>query len=218
MIIRSDIRNIFIGVHIGHPSEFSSIAIIGRVLLATGGTKYHCLEVVRIPAMSEFLRIVELVAGVMNTPLASSRNPVCIVSLGDVGAPILKMIRKVLIMGGRVVGIRLGGGVTAAAEGPDKILTVGQAEVTTSFLNLVQAGRLKVEIAEKEQEEFRRQLDGLSFAVRKRKEQKLDEELAEEVAQDMTIALAVACWYGEVKRPTVIRRKPDVQPAHDPWS
>ena len=128
------------------------------------------------------------------------------------------MIKKELRLGGRVVGIRLGGGATAAAEGPDGILTVGQAEVTTALLQLVQAGRLAVEIKEKEEEEFRRQLDGLSFAVRRCKAQKIDEEIEEEVAQDMTISMGVAAWWGEVKKPTVKLKRPHVEPAHDPWS
>jgi len=76
----------------------------------------------------------------------------------------------------------------------------------------------KIELAEEpEKEEFKRQLESLTLKPRKRKDQ-MDEEVEQDVPLDMVLSLAVAGWYGEIKKPGSGRRRPDIQPDYDPFS
>lgn len=187
----------YVGLDLGQAQDYTAIAVVERKE-HEGGSEYHVRHLERPRLGTPYPAIAERVRQLLTTEPLRGRA-VLVVDATGVGAPVVDLLRRA---GLSPVAVTITGGDAAAREGDG--YRVPKRDLVSTVQVLLQTGRLKVAAGLPEAKALAEEL--LNFQVR------IDPKTAhdsygtwrEGTHDDLVLAVALACWYGErVPKPRI---------------
>lgn len=183
----------FLGLDLGQAQDFTALAVVERkeFRYEAKPDEYHIRHLERPKLGTPYPAIVERVQNLLKSDQLWGRTALVVDKTG-VGAPVVDMFRKA---GLRPVPITITGGNSVGSG--DGGYHVPKRDLVTNLQVLLQAGRLKVAA---ELPEARLLVDELlNFKVKINVKTAHDsyEAWREGTHDDLVLAAALACWYGE---------------------
>lgn len=184
-----------IGVDLGQARDYTAIAIVERQSEDRGApgsesVEYHLRHLERIALGTPYADAVERVAGLMDSPRLVGRARLLVDGTG-VGTPVVEMFRKA---GLHPIPIWITGGETTSRKG--RIIRVPKRELVSVLQVLLQCQRLKLPRGIPESQLLIQEL--LAFRAKITSSgSDTYEAWREKDHDDLVLALALTCWYGE---------------------
>jgi hypothetical protein len=171
---------IYVGVDLGKKQDHSTIAIVetydGQMLVRS---------VERIPLGTPYTRVVEIVRGVVRSPLLAGRCAVVVDGSG-VGEPVVEMLRRAELGCGLTAAVITGGSGARRSGG---YAHVAKFDLMTGLQLALETGRLKISRKMKEAGALVKEL----IDVRVNENGGMGAEGAGQ-HDDLVMAVALACW------------------------
>src|SRR4051794_24593462 len=184
-----------IGVDLGQARDYTAIAIIerqsaNRTASGSASIEYHLRHLERIALGTPYTDAVEKVAELMNSPRLVGQVRLLVDGTG-VGTPVVEMFRKA---GLRPVPIWITGGETTSRKG--QIIRVPKRELVSVLQVLLQCQRLKFPRGIPESQILIGELLAFRAKISSSGNDSY-EAWREKDHDDLVLALALSCWYGE---------------------
>ena len=200
--MRDDAPEYVVGLDLGQAADYTALAVAERRMVPTGEftrrgrplteAHYAVRHLQRFPLGTSYPTIVEEVARMVAAPELQP-EPVLIVDATGVGAPVLDLLDG-RIRSTVVVGVTITGGMDVSYEGSH--YRVPKRDLVSAVNVLLQSKRLRfagglpeAAILRQELQQFRVRITATAhdtFGV-----------WGEGALDDLVLAVALACWYGE---------------------
>lgn len=197
--------NFFIGLDLGQASDYTAIAVVERKesLYEAKPDEYHIRHLERPKLGTPYPAIVERVRDLMQSGQLINQVALVVDKTG-VGAPVVDMFRKARL---RPVAVTITGGNSVGSDG-DGDYHVPKRDLVTTLQVLFQSGRLKVAANLPEARTLVEELLNFKVKINIQTAHDTYEAWREGVHDDLVLAAALACWYGERRRPIRVIPKP----------
>lgn len=181
----------YLGLDLGQANDYTAICIAERLDVADNPLEYHLRHLERIKLGTPYPAIVEYVKSLMQTKQLANKT-VLVVDKTGVGAPVIDMFCQARL---DPVAITITGGNTVSKESDG--YHVPKRDLVSILQVLFQAGRLKIAADLPAAKALTEEL--LNFKVKINVKTALDsyEAWREGIHDDLVLATALACWYGE---------------------
>lgn len=185
----------YIGLDLGQSHDYTALAIAERIDLPTGGKSkagcYHLRHLERFKLGTSYPAVVERVMGLLTTEPLRGRSKLVVDATG-VGAPVVDLFRDAELNPAAVT-ITGGTSVTSVAGS----MHVPKRDLVSTLQVLFQGERLKVAEGLPEAQTLVKEL--LDFQVKINVATAHDSygPWREGGHDDLVLAVALACWYGE---------------------
>jgi len=214
----------FIGLDIGRATDHSALAVVARRLEQVDPAaidfshliqKYYVVYLHRFSLGTEYEIVENECARVWKLPELIPTANYFMVDMTGVGAPIVESLRRNYHV--PVNGIVITGGQTVNNPQANEWHIPKPALVTT-LAKLVQTGRLKVLDGVEHSKELKDEFGSFGYKVDRDSGNVLYQAMEDKVHDDLIIAVALACWYGEknVPSPSWPRKKAHVAEHYNP--
>ncbi len=196
---------LYVGLDLGQANDYSALAIVERDRPPrTRGAgdvpaAYAARHLERFPLKTPYPAIVAAATGRVRALAARVPAPPLrlVVDATGVGRPVVDLLRRERLPG-RLVAVTITGGDAVTSEGG--YYRVPKRDLVSTVQVLLQGERLKIAEALPEAATLTREL--LNFQVKISAETAHDSYGAwrEGMHDDLVLAVALACWYGETER------------------
>ncbi|MBC7341186.1 MAG: hypothetical protein H5U02_01820 [Clostridia bacterium] len=183
----------FLGLDLGQAQDYTALAVVERKVFRYEAKpdEYHIRHLERPKLGTPYPAIVERVQNLMQSNQLINRTALVVDKTG-VGAPVVDMFRKA---GLRPVAITITGGNSASSG--DGGYHVPKRDLVTTLQVLFQTGRLKVAAELADARLLVEELLNFKVKINVKTAHDSYEAWREGVHDDLVLAAALACWYGE---------------------
>jgi len=190
------VYNFYIGLDLGQAQDYTALTVIERKHFnhSLPREQYHVRHLERPKLGTPYPAIVEKVQELMQSPQLLKRTALVVDATG-VGAPVVDLFRKA---GLRPVAITITGGNTVTAGGGG--YHVPKRDLVSTLQVLFQTGRLKVAGGLKLAPVLVDELLNFKVKINIKTAHDSYEAWREGIHDDLVLAVALACWYGERRK------------------
>jgi hypothetical protein len=183
----------YIGLDLGQAQDYTAIAVVERkgFRYEAKPDEYHIRHLERPKLGTPYPAIVDRVRQLMTSGPLINRTALVVDKTG-VGAPVVDMFRKA---GLRPVAITITGGNSVGSG--DGGYHVPKRDLVTTLQVLFQTGRLKVAAGLPEARTLVEELLNFKVKINVKTAHDSYEAWREGIHDDLVLAVALACWYGE---------------------
>ena len=182
--------NFYIGLDLGQAQDYTAMVIAEK-----RENEYHIRHIERPRLGAPYPVIVERVKAMMESPQLKGKT-VLVVDKTGVGAPVVDMFKRV---GLRPVAITITGGNTVNKDQDG--YHVPKRDLVANLQVLFQTGRLKVAGSIPEARTLIEELLNFKVKIDPKTAHDSYEAWREGIHDDLVLAVALACWYGERRQP-----------------
>ncbi len=185
--------NFFLGLDLGQAQDYTALAVVERkeFRYEAKPCEYHIRHLERPKLGTPYPAIVEKVQDLMQSPQLLNRTALVVDATG-VGRPVVDLFRKA---GLRPVAITITGGNTVTVGGGG--YHVPKRDLVSTLQVLFQSGRLKVAGGLKLAPVLVEELLNFKVKINVKTAHDSYEAWREGIHDDLVLAVALACWYGE---------------------
>lgn len=189
-------HNYLLGLDLGQAQDYTALAVVERKIYRYDPKpdEYHIRHLERLKLGTSYPAIVERVQSLLKTEQLYNRTALVVDKTG-VGAPVVDMFKKA---GLRPEAITITGGNTVTTDGGD--YHVPKRDLVTTLQVLFQAKRLKVAGGLPEAKRLLDELLNFKVKINIRTAHDSYEAWREGTHDDLVLAVALACWYGERRK------------------
>lgn len=183
----------FLGLDLGQAQDYTALAVVERKVFCYEAKpdEYHIRHLERPKLGIPYPAIVERVQNLLKSDQLWGRTALVVDKTG-VGAPVVDMFRKA---GLRPVAITITGGNSVAPG--DGGYHVPKRDLVTALQVLFQTGRLKVAAELADARLLVEELLNFKVKINVKTAHDSYEAWREGIHDDLVLAAALACWYGE---------------------
>jgi hypothetical protein len=188
-----------IGLDLGQAQDYTAVAVVERVAVAVAiprphtETQHHLRYLARIPLGTKYPTIVEQVKGLLSQPPLSRDDTPLVVDGTGVGKAVVDMFTAA---GVRPYAVTITGGDTVNREDPWH-LKVPKRDLVGQLVALYQSRRLKTAAGLELAPVLLNELVNFKVKVSIATGHDSYEAWRESVHDDLVLAVALACWFGE---------------------
>jgi hypothetical protein len=189
---------LFVGCDLGQAQDFTALTVVERQRVPCPGTRrgtenhYHVRELSRAPLGMRYTDVVEDVKALLATPPLTPATPLIIDKTG-VGTAVRDMFTQA---GLRPYSITIHGGDSVIRDSP-RDWKVPKRELASLLVSLYQGRRLHVAEGLTHAATLTREMAAFRVKVDLRTGHDSYEAWREHDHDDLVLAVALACWYGE---------------------
>lgn len=180
----------YLGLDLGQAQDYTALAVLEKQ-----EKEYHVRHLERPKLGTPYPAIVEQVQNLLKSDQLWGRTALVVDKTG-VGAPVVDMFRKA---GLRPVAITITGGNSVSKDGDG--YHVPKRDLVSTLQVLFQAGRLKVAAELPEARLLVEELLNFKVKINVKTAHDSYEAWREGIHDDLVLAVALACWYGERRQP-----------------
>jgi len=184
------VYSFYIGLDLGQAQDYTAIAVVEKKELPKPA-EYHVRHLERPKLGTPYPAIVDRVKQLMASSSLQNKTALVVDATG-VGAPVVDMFRKA---GLRPVAITITGGNSVGSG--DGGYHVPKRDLVTTLQVLFQTGRLKVAAGLPEARTLVEELLNFKVKINVKTAHDSYEAWREGIHDDLVLAVALACWYGE---------------------
>ena len=191
--------NFFLGLDLGQAQDYTALAVVERkeFRYEAKPCEYHIRHLERPKLGTPYPAIVDRVKQLMASSSLQNKTALVVDATG-VGAPVVDMFRKA---GLAPVAITITGGNTVSREASG--YHVPKRDLVTTLQVLFQSGRLKVAGSLPEARTLVNELLNFKVKINVKTAHDSYEAWREGIHDDLVLAVALACWYGEQQPPAL---------------
>ena len=187
----------FLGLDLAQAQDYTALVVVERkeFRYKAKPDEYHIRHLERPKLGTPYPAIVERVQNLLKSDQLWGRTALVVDKTG-VGAPVVDMFRKA---GLRPVAITITGGNSVSKDGDG--YHVPRRDLVSTLQVLFQAGRLKVAAELPEARLLVEELLNFKVKINVKTAHDSYEAWREGIHDDLVLAVALACWYGERRQP-----------------
>jgi len=187
----------YLGLDLGQAQDYTALVVVERkeFRYKAKPDEYHIRHLERPKLGTPYPAIVERVQNLLKSDQLWGRTALVVDKTG-VGAPVVDMFRKA---GLRPVAITITGGNSVSKDGAG--YHVPKRDLVSTLQVLFQAGRLKVAAELPEARLLVEELLNFKVKINVKTAHDSYEAWREGIHDDLVLAVALACWYGERRQP-----------------
>ncbi len=191
--------NFLLGVDLGQVQDYTALAVIEKKELHFGAKpcEYHIRHLERLKLGTPYPAIVERVKQLMLSPQLCGRTALVVDATG-VGIPVVDMFKRAGLCPTAIT-ITGGDAVNRDKDG----FRVPKRDLITTLQVLFQSGRLKVAAELPEARVLVEELLNFKVKINPKTAHDSYEAWREGIHDDLVLAVALACWYGEQQPPAI---------------
>ena len=179
-----------LGLDLGQVLDYTALAIIEKIAEGNGEATYHLRHIQRFPLKTTYPQIVDNVCEIFNSDKISKYSKLIVDATG-VGRPVVDLFKKKQI---RPKAITITGGYDVIKDNGE--YKVPKRDLVTNLQVVFQQEKLKIAEDLPEAKTLVQEL--LNFKVKiKDNARESFEAWREGIHDDLVLAVALACWWGE---------------------
>jgi hypothetical protein len=179
----------FVGLDLGQKRDFSAVAVVERV--SVDSVVYHLRYLERIALGTPYPAIVDRVYELLKSA-ALCGSPTLVTDATGVGLPVVDLLHK---RGISPVAVTITGG--SNVSGRSDVFRVPKRILISALVRLFETGRLKIADGIPSSTELVQELLDFKVRINPRTRHESYEAGRRDSHDDIVLAVALACWYGE---------------------